>query len=203
MKYQQIDLKNKRLKLWKSNHYSKVIIHDIIKFITLLFMNSKRYGKKHKQLLYCAVGRRRWWPRSCCQWTNPFSIKGRSRYSWIKSTSWHLGHKGNRTKNTSNKRISERGFPAIKTSFASKHIAYLKAKDIKHSNRHLHLAFEYDVIHFADQPTKQLCIYFLCKCIPVKIITHSINFNPRARTVVSESENHNSATRTKVIIRVK
>lgn len=99
--------------------------------------------------------------------------------------------------------ISERGFPAIKTSFASKHIAYLKAKDIKHSNRHLHLAFEYDVIHFADQPTKQLCIYFLCKCIPVKIITHSINFNPRARTVVSESENHNSATRTKVIIRVK
>ena len=137
------------------------------------------------------------------QWTNPFSIKGRSRYSWIKSTSWHLGHKGNRTKNTSNKRISERGFPAIKTSFASKHIAYLKAKDIKHSNRHLHLAFEYDVIHFADQPTKQLCIYFLCKCIPVKIITHSINFNPRARTVVSESENHNSGTRTKVIIRVK
>ena len=137
------------------------------------------------------------------QWTNPFSIKGRSRYSWIKSTSWHLGHKCNRTKNTSNKRISERGFPAIKTSFASKHIAYLKAKDIQHSNRHLHLAFEYDVIHFADQPTKQLCIYFLCKCIPVKIITHSINFNPRARTVVSESENHNSATRTKVIIRVK
>ena len=65
LKYQQIDLMNKRLKLWKSNHYSKVIIHDNIKFITLLFMNSNRYGKKHKQLLYCAVGRRRWWPRSC------------------------------------------------------------------------------------------------------------------------------------------